>query len=56
MVTLGIVKYWLLDCVSNALYAFPKGPDDCEVGADDDAVSAPSFPDTSPKKFVGLKG
>ena len=56
MVTLGTVKYWLLDAVNEALYAFAQGPAACDVGADEDAVRGPSRPDTSARKLPELKG
>jgi hypothetical protein len=51
----GSLKYWLLACTNKALPALAHGPDDWEAGMDGD-VRDPSFPDTSARKFVGLKG
>jgi hypothetical protein len=53
---LGMEKYWLLDAVNEALYAFPQGPATCDVGADADAVRGPSLPDTSARKLLELNG
>jgi hypothetical protein len=54
-VIVGTEKYWLLLCTKNALLAIGEGPEACGVGIDAD-VRDPSFPDTSPKKLLGLKG